>query len=154
MRIFTAETPDEIEQIRVLFREYEAFLSVDLCFQGFEEELRILPGKYAPPTGRLLLATIQEHAAGCVALRALEHGICEMKRLFVRPQYRGNSIGRRLAERIIEEAYQIGYSRMRLDSLRHLDAALKLYISLGFQEIAPYYNNPLSGVVYLERILT
>jgi GNAT superfamily N-acetyltransferase len=154
MRVFTAKTLDEIGQIRVLFREYEAFLNVDLCFQRFEEELRTLPGDYAPPTGRLLLATIQEHAAGCVALRALEPGICEMKRLFVRPHYRGNHIGRKLVERIIEEAYLIGYSRMRLDSLRHLDAALKLYTSLGFQEIAPYYNNPLPDVVYLERVLT
>ena len=153
MRIFAAETLDEIGQIRVLFREYEAFLNVDLCFQGFEEELRTLPGDYTTPTGRLLLATIQEHTAGCVALRTLEPGICEMKRLFVRPQYLRNGIGRRLAERIVEEAYQIGYSRMRLDSLRHLDAALTLYTSLGFQEIAPYYNNPLPDVVYLERVL-
>lgn len=144
------ETPDELEEIRCLFREYENFLGVDLCFQGFEEELKTLPGKYTPPQGRLLLALDHGEVTGCVALRGLEEGTCEMKRLYVRSNYRGKKLGRKLAEKIIEEARQIGYSYMRLDSLQSLNEALALYKSLGFKEVHSYYHNPLPDVVYME----
>ncbi|GAH35199.1 unnamed protein product [marine sediment metagenome] len=133
-----------------MFREYEKFLGVDLCFQSFEEELAELPGKYAPPRGALLLARQAEHTAGCVAVRDLVHGICEMKRLFVRPKYRGCGLGRVLAREIIEAAIELGYSHMRLDTLDWLRRAMRLYESLAFKQIKAYYNNPLPGVVYWE----
>ena len=148
--ITNVETPGELEEIRCLFREYENFLGVDLCFQGFEEELKTLPGNYAPPKGRLLLAQDYRDVMGCVALRELEASTCEMKRLYVRSNYRGKKLGRKLAEKIIEEARQIGYSRMRLDSLQCLNEALALYKSLGFKEVHSYYHNPLPDVVYME----
>ncbi len=149
-KIINAVTPSNLEKIRCLFREYEDFLCVDLCFQGFEEELNSLPGKYASPHGRLLLAMEHAEVTGCVALRKIDVGTCEMKRLYVRPKFRGKELGRNLAEKIIEEARKIGYSRMRLDSLESLKAALALYKSLGFKEVHPYYHNPLPNVVYLE----
>jgi putative acetyltransferase len=150
MKIIQAQRTDEIEEIRRLFREYEAFLGVDLCFQSFEEELASLPGRYAPPGGSLLIGLIGNEVAGCVALRGLGDGVCEMKRLFVRPEYRGQGLGRMLAERVIDEAIKLGYSRMRLDTLDRLKEAIKLYESLGFKRRAPYYHNPLAGVVYWE----
>ena len=154
MKIIRARATDEIEAMRTLFREYQRFLGVDLCFQGFEEELAALPGCYAPPKGRLLLARDGEQAAGCVALRPLEDGACEMKRLFVRPAYRGRGLGRRLAARIVSEATASGYAVMRLDTLETLDDAMHLYTSLGFRRRPPYYANPLPGVVYWERALS
>lgn len=154
MRIFQAYTPSDLETARTLFREYERFLSIDLCFQGFKEELATLPGRYAPPQGRLLLAQVGEQAAGCVALRPLqEAGVCEMKRLFVRPAYRGQGWGRWLATQIIHEAITVGYTMMRLDTLDTLERAMQVYAALGFQRCAPYYANPLPGVVYWERAL-
>ena len=153
MKIIQAQTVDEIEVVRALFREYQRFLGVDLCFQGFEEELATLPGRYAPPRGWLLLARDGAHAAGCVALRPLEDGACEMKRLFVRPAYRGRGLGRLLAARIVREATALGYALMRLDTLDTLDEAMRLYRSLGFWRRPPYYANPLPGVVYWERTL-
>jgi GNAT superfamily N-acetyltransferase len=138
-----------------LFREYERFLKVDLCFQGFAEELATLPGRYAPPQGRLLLAQVGEQAAGCVALRPLqEAGVCEMKRLFVRPAYRGQGLGYRLATQIIHEATALDYAVMRLDTLDTLERAMQLYETLGFRRCAPYYANPLPGVMYWERALS
>jgi GNAT superfamily N-acetyltransferase len=132
----------------VRFREYEQFLGVDLCFQGFAEELATLPGRYAPPQGRLLLAWEGAQAAGCMALRSLhEEGACEMKRLFVRPAYRGQGLGRRLVQRIIQEAITVGYTVMRLDTLDTLERAMRFYETLGFQRCTPYYANPLPGVV-------
>jgi GNAT superfamily N-acetyltransferase len=155
MRIFQAYTPSDLETARTLFREYERFLGVDLCFQNFEEELATLPGRYAPPQGRLLLAQVGEQAAGCVALRPLqEAGVCEMKRLFVRSAYRGRGGGRGLATRIIHEATALDYAVMRLDTLDTLDPAMRLYSELGFRRCAPYYANPLPGVVYWERALS
>ena len=154
MKILQAQTADDIETVRALFREYERFLKVDLCFQGFAEELATLPGRYALPQGRLLLAWAGEQAAGCVALRPLENGVCEMKRLFVRPAYRGRGLGLMLAQRIIHEAIAVGYTVMRLDTLDTLERAMRIYENLGFQRCAPYYANPLPGVVYWQRALS
>ena len=148
MRIFTAETLDEIGQIRILFREYEAFLNVDLCFQGFEAELAGLPGRYAPPDGLLLLASEGPEPAGCAALRKLDKGVCEMKRLYVKPGFRGQGLGTTLAKRLIDEAVQLGYHKMLLDTLDRLQTAMKLYESMGFVRIEPYYHNPLADVVF------
>ena len=150
MNIIQVQTPQHIEEIRLLFREYEQFLNVDLCFQGFEAELAGLPGRYGPPAGSLLIALDGQHAAGCVALRKIDEGICEMKRLYVRPGYRGKGLGRLLARAIIDEAARLGYDLMRLDTLDTLKQAMKLYSSFGFTKTDPYYHNPLEGVVYWE----
>ena len=153
--IIQAETPEQIETARQLFREYEAWLGMDLCFQGFEDELRNLPGKYAKPDGRLLLALVDDRAAGCIALRSLGDGVCEMKRLFVRDDFRGHGLGLLLVEKVIAEARDAGYSKMRLDTFPpKMGKAVKLYESHGFREIAPYYDNPHSGVLFLELDLT
>ena len=152
--IVWAESADYIEHARQLFKEYEAWLEVDLCFQNFERELAELPGKYAPPDGRLLLAFENGEVAGCVALRKFWEGTCEIKRLFLRPQFRGRGLGRQLAERIIAEAKQIGYERMRLDTLPpKMNDAIALYRLLGFKEIEPYYNNPVPGAKFMELSL-
>ncbi len=148
--VIHSASSEEMEIVRQLFREYEKELDEDLCFQGFEEELAGLPGKYAPPAGRLLIATSNEKTAGCVALRKMSDGICEMKRLFVRPEFRGDGIGRELAVAIIREARAIGYRTMRLDTLQKLQPAIALYRSLGFKTVESYYHNPLEGTVYME----
>ena len=154
MRFIQASSSGEIEQARVLFREYETWLNVDLCFQGFEKELAELPGAYASPTGRLLLAFENDQLAGCVALRRLSDDSCEMKRLFLRPQFHGRGHGRELAEHIIEEARAIGYRKMRLDTLsEQMGNAIALYRGLGFREIEPYYDNPVPGALFLELTL-
>lgn len=146
-----ARTPQEMAQVRRLFRSYADWLGVDLCFQGFERELAELPGAYAPPAGRLLIARVGDEVVGCVALRPLEPGVCEMKRLWVEPGFAGQGIGRALTERIVAAAREIGYQRMRLDTIpARMPAAQHLYTSLGFREIPPYYHNPLDGVVMLE----
>jgi GNAT superfamily N-acetyltransferase len=150
MEIHQTTTTDQIALARELFQEYAAWLGVDLCFQGFDAELANLPGAYAFPRGRLLLAMKGEVAAGCVALRSLDETACEMKRLFVRPAFRGNGLGRRLAERVVEEARGIGYSIMRLDTLPRMDAAVRLYESLGFQRCAAYYNTPLRDTLFMQ----
>ena len=152
--LIRAESAENIEHARELFKEYAAWLEIDLCFQNFDQELANLPGDYAPPTGRLLLATEGNRIAGCVALRKIGDGICEMKRLFVRPLFRGKGLGRKLAEAIIEEARQIGYQRMRLDTLPpKMNDAIAIYHSLGFKEIAAYYDNPVPGAKFMELSL-
>ena len=151
MEIIQANNPDHLEQARALFREYEAWLGLDLCFQNFEKELSELPGQYAPPEGRLLLAYEDGGLAGCVALRRLSDEICEMKRLFLRQAFHGRGMGRELVNSILAEARSIGYRRMRLDTLsEHMGSAIALYRSLGFKEIGPYYNNPVSGALFME----
>jgi len=149
-----ASTDAQVSAIQHLFREYEADLNINLDFQHFETELATLPGRYGPPAGALLLALDGEVAAGSVALRKLSAGICEMKRLFVRPSFRGRGLGRRLAWAIIATAKRRGYRTMRLDTLTRLTAASALYRSLGFVRITPYYKNPLPDVVYWELYLT
>jgi ribosomal protein S18 acetylase RimI-like enzyme len=150
-RLTDAVGPQELDAARRLFRAYAEWLAVDLCFQGFEQEVAALPGCYAPPAGRLLLANVAGEAAGCVGLRPLAPGICEMKRLWVEPGFGGRGLGRALAEAVIAAARTIGYRRMRLDTLpERMPAAQHLYRSLGFVEIPPYYHNPLPGVVMLE----
>ena len=150
LTIVHADGSGGVLQARTLFEEYAAALGIDLCFQGFAEELATLPGAYAPPDGRLLLAIHGEEIAGCVALRRLEPGVCEMKRLYVRPAFRGRSIGRALTDRLVREAGDAGYGRMRLDSLPSMTSALALYRQLGFWEIPPYRDNPIDGAVFLE----
>jgi GNAT superfamily N-acetyltransferase len=151
--LVTKDDHAEIEAVRRLFLEYADDLGEDLCFQGFEQEIAELPGAYAPPVGRLLLAAVDDQPVGCVALRELEEGICEMKRLYVQPAFRGTGLGRRLAEAIIREARETGYRVMRLDSLDRLKEAAALYRSLGFVEIPPYRFNPLPGAVFMELVL-
>ena len=143
----------DLDVVRGLFNDYAAALGVDLCFQGFERELAELPGDYAPPQGRLLLAWDSDEAVGCVALRRLEDGACEMKRLYVRRTSRGSGLGRRMAEALIAEARAIGYARMRLDTLPSMGEAIALYRSLGFEPIAPYRVNPVPGALFLELAL-
>ena len=149
--IVCAHSIDDIENARSLFKVYAAWLEIDLCFQNFEKELSELPGDYAPPDGRLLLAFVNKALAGCIALRKIDEGVCEMKRLFVRPEFRGQRLGRKLVEAIIREARHIGYRRMRLDSLPpKMEDAIALYRSLGFKEIESYYQNPVPGAIFME----
>ena len=150
MVIAHAEAAADMEHIRALFTEYQAWLDVDLCFQGFDEEVRNLPGKYAPPHGRLLLARVGAGVAGGVGMRPLDEGACEMKRLYVRPSWRGRGWGRRLADAIVGKARTCGYARMRLDTLARLGEAVTLYRSMGFVEIPPYCENPLADVLYMQ----
>jgi len=150
MHVDVAESPEEIEACRGLFREYAAGLAFDLAFQDFERELAELPGAYAPPRGRLLLARADGDAVGCVGVRPLDAGACEMKRLYVAPAGRGRGLGRRLALAAIEAACELGYERMRLDTVPSMTVAHALYESLGFREIRPYRHNPVPGTRYLE----
>jgi ribosomal protein S18 acetylase RimI-like enzyme len=151
LSIAQAETPAQIANVRELFLEYAQSLGFSLCFQSFDAELAGLPGDYAPPGGRLLLAQYEDQLAGCVALNKLEPGICEMKRLYLRPQFRGKAIGRALAEQIIAEARQIGYQRIRLDTVEPvMKDAVAMYRKIGFQEIASYRLNPIAGALYME----
>jgi ribosomal protein S18 acetylase RimI-like enzyme len=145
-----AQTPDDLQTIRELFIEYAAGLGVDLGFQGFATELDTLPGAYAPPTGRLLLSRMGDEAAGCVGLRRLEPDVCEMKRLYVRPAFRGQRLGQTLAQAVIADARQLGYRYMRLDTLPAMRDALGLYRRLGFRDIPAYRHNPVPGALFLE----
>ncbi len=153
--IVPAQDPKQFDIVRTLFREYQASLGIDLCFQSFEEELATLPGKYAPPRGMLLLAFAGAEPAGVIAMRPLNEQVCEMKRLYVRPTARGHRLGQRLIDRLFAEARTAGYSRMRLDTLTGLmDRAIELYRSLGFYEIPPYFASPLPNELFLEVDLT
>ena len=146
-----AETPAQIAQARELFLEYAQSLGMNLCFQNFEQELAGLPGHYAPPSGRLLLAEYKSQLAGCVALHEWEPSICEMKRLYLRSAFRGKGLGRVLAEAIVAEAQNIGYQHMRLDTIEPImKDAVEMYRKLGFREIAPYRPNPIAGAMYME----
>jgi putative acetyltransferase len=155
LQISQAHSDDDIQKARVLFEEYASGIGISLCFQNFDRELANLPGDYAPPDGRLLLASENEQLAGCIALRKLELDICEMKRLFVRPAFRGQGLGKILVESIIKEARSLGYTRMRLDTLPgRMDQAIALYRSIGFVEIGPYCENPVENATFMELDLT
>jgi ribosomal protein S18 acetylase RimI-like enzyme len=159
LELSTAESAAALDAVRALFREYGSSTAFEstfheyLAIQHFEDELASLPGAYAPPQGRLLLATYGGTAAGCVAFKRLEDGICEMKRLYVRPAFRAHGLGRALAESIIGAARDAGYRAMRLDTLPSMRQAQALYATLGFREIAPYCANPVEGAVFMERAL-
>lgn len=149
--ILPVTTDAEIKTARELFVEYGQSLGFSLCFQSFDQEYASLPGKYAPPRGRLLLAEVDGQPAGCVALRPLETGVCEMKRLYVRPEFRGLHLGRLLAETVINEAKLVGYQAMRLDTVEDkMQSAVALYRTLGFREISPYTVNPEASVIFME----
>jgi putative acetyltransferase len=151
--IVQADSPTLVEEARRLFQEYAADIRVDLCFQNFQEELAALPGKYAPPEGTLLLARENDDFAGCVAVRKLEPEICEMKRLYVRPLFRGRGVGRLLAGHAITEARRTGYRVMRLDTLAWMKPAIALYEQLGFRRTEAYCFNPQADAVYMELTL-
>jgi putative acetyltransferase len=145
------ESTAQVTQARELFREYEKALGISLCFQNFDQELAGLPGSYAPPSGRLLLGHFEGQLAGCVALHSLEPGICEMKRLYLRPAFRGKGLGRIMVDTIVSEARRIRYHRLRLDTIEPLmKDAVRTYRKMGFREIAPYCANPCEGALYME----
>jgi len=151
LQILQTHNDEMVGEARALFREYETWLGMDLCFQNFEQEVAELPGKYAPPSGRLYLAYVDNQLAGCIAMRAIGDGVCEMKRLFVRDGFRGARVGVQLIERLIEEARSEGYKQMRLDTFPpKMGKAVGLYESHGFRKIPPYYNNPHEGVLFME----
>ena len=156
VHLVSVDSDELLDRIRVLFREYAASLNFDLSFQDFETELAALPGNYAPPAGGMIVALDSENeSAGCVAFRGTSWaGVCEMKRLFVRPTYRGLGVGKILVTAVIESAANAGYERMRLDTVPEMKAAQGLYRSLGFEEIEAYCHNPIDGAVFLERKLT
>src|SRR5439155_19572246 len=146
-----ATNPTSLAAVRELFLEYAQSLGFSLCFQSFDKELDGLPGDYAPPDGRLLLAACEGVVGGCVALRKLDQEICEMKRLYLRPQFRGKGLGLILAERVIAEARQVGYKQLRLDTVEPvMKTAVAIYRKLGFRQIAPYRSNPIEGALYME----
>jgi putative acetyltransferase len=157
IQLFDATSPGELEPVRDIFREYAKGLGVDLCFQDFETELASLPGEYAPPRGALLLATVDGKLAGCCALRPMDAtdypNAAEMKRLYVRRAFRGLGLGRQLAEAALDVARQGGYSSVLLDTLDDMEAARALYEDLGFEDIPPYYHNPIPGAHYLKADL-
>ena len=143
------------EETRLLFREYEKWLNVSLCFQGFEDEVNSLPGKYAPPDGRLYILKYNDKFSGCIALRKIEDDICEMKRLYLKEDIRGKGIGKELVEKIIKDAKDIGYKKMRLDTIKEkMPNAVALYEKYGFVEIMPYYHNPNPHTLFMELDLT
>ena len=156
MELIQVESAEEVSRARELFEEYATWLGLNLCFQNFEKELAELPGEYVPPSGCLFLAIENDEAAGCVALRKIQEGktgvsVCEMKRLYVRPAFRGTGLGHTLVEKIIQAAREIGYARMRLDTLPgKMDRAIAMYRSLGFKNIEPYYHNPVADAAFME----
>jgi putative acetyltransferase len=154
LQFVQVQSESQLEQVRQLFLEYARSLGFSLCFQNFDQELANLPGDYSPPHGKLLLAEFEGELAGCVALHKLENEICEMKRLYLRPQFRGKGLGRALATRIIAEARDLGYSRLRLDTVESaMQDAVAMYLKLGFRKIDPYCANPMPSALYLELVL-
>ena len=153
IKVIHAESKEEIDHARELVKEYAISLDFDLCYEGFEKELAEFPSKYAPPDGCLLLALNGIQRAGCVALRKIVDGICEMKRLYVRPEFRRKGIGKVLAVTIIEEARNRGYKYMRLDTISSMREAIELYRTLGFKDIEPYCYNPSKSAIYMELTL-
>jgi ribosomal protein S18 acetylase RimI-like enzyme len=151
LSIIQVESEEQTQSARQLFEEYAADIGISLCFQNFDQELANLPGKYSPPAGRLLLAYSNNQLAGCIALRSVDTSKSEMKRLFLRPAFRGTGVGRILVEKILKEARSIGYQSIVLDTIPgRMDKAIGLYRSLGFQEIEPYYDNPVEGAKFME----
>lgn len=153
MELILAESNQQLKIVRELFVEYATSLGFSLCFQDFDKELAELPGEYAPPDGSLILAMEDNNALGCVALRKLADGICEMKRLYVKPELRGKGFGKQLVKAVIDEAMKIGYTKMRLDTVPAMKEAIALYRSIGFYEIKPYRENPIEGALYMEMDL-
>jgi ribosomal protein S18 acetylase RimI-like enzyme len=154
VEIVQAVSEADIDEARAIFREYEQWLGLSLCFQSFEDELASLPGFYAPPDGRLYLAQSDGLTIGCIGLRKLEDGICEMKRLYLRETARGKEVGVALIEKVISDAREIGYGKMRLDTFPpKMGKAVKLYESHGFYEIDPYYENPHGKTLFMEKVL-
>ncbi len=153
LRIGEIEREKDLNEVKKLFGDYASALGISLDFQDFDQELANLPGDYSPPDGSLLMANWEGEVVGCVALRKFANGICEMKRLYTKPQFRGLSIGRVLCEAIIVRARRIGYERMRLDTLPSMETARALYASLGFTEIEPYRYNPIEGARFMELVL-
>ena len=153
LKIEKGHNSDSLPSVRELFREYIAALGFHLSFQDVENEMAELPGRYAPPEGRILIAEIDDQVAGCVAMKKLREGVCEMKRFYVRPAFRGHGIGRTLVEAIIAEARTAGYRRMCLDTVPSMQAAMALYESLGFKDGEPYVVNPVPGARFMELVL-
>lgn len=154
LKLIQVEFEEHLDHVRQLFQEYAASLNFNLHFQDFDKEFAELPGEYVPPEGCILLALYRGQIAGCVALRRFSKGICEMKRMYVRPEFRGKGIGRLLALAIIKQACRIGYTSMRLDTIPSMKQATALYQSLGFKKIAAYRYNPIEGAMFTELILT
>lgn len=150
IKIIQATGKNQIDSAKKLFLEYAESLDFELCFQNFDNELAGLPGDYSPPEGRLYLALNENKPAGCIALRKFKDSVCEMKRLYVRPKFRGKNIGKKLVELLIEDAREIGYKKMVLDTVPSMQTAQKLYKSFGFHEIKPYRINPVKGAVFME----
>ena len=149
-----ANDPKRIDEVRLLLQEYASSLGVDLCFQNFDQEMATLPGDYSPPTGALLLAEDQGKAVGCVAFKKIANEVCEMKRLYVRPNSRGKGVGKLLTETILQKARNFGYKRVRLDTLPSMKEAISMYVSMGFKPIEAYRYNPVGGTLYLELELS
>jgi ribosomal protein S18 acetylase RimI-like enzyme len=150
LKLLQVQTGPDIDLARELFREYQRSLDIDLCFQDFERELATLPGEYAPPFGGLFLLYEGRNLAGCVAFRKIDDETCEMKRLYVRPDFRGRHLGKRLAEAVIYKGRVIGYKKMKLDTLPMMTAAIELYRSIGFRSTPPYRHNPVPGALFME----
>jgi len=153
--ILEVNTPELINETKHLFREYEKWLNISLCFQGFEEEVNTLPGKYAPTDGRLYIVKYDSKYSGCIALRKIEDGVCEMKRLYLKEELRGKGIGNILVSKIIQDAKEIGYKIMRLDTIKEkMPKAVEIYMKHGFVETEPYYHNPNPHTLFMELDLT
>lgn len=151
---YLANDPKRIDEVRLLIQEYASSLGLDLCFQNFDQEMTTLPGDYSPPTGALLLAEDQGKAVGCVAIKKISNEVCEMKRLYVRPNSRGKGVGKVLTETILQKARTFGYKRVRLDTLPSMKEAVSMYVSMGFKPIEAYRYNPVEGTLYLELELS